>query len=194
MRQELNYCQRCGHALADKSIEDKPRRYCPACGYVAFLDPKVAAAVLALTNGKLVMVKRGVEPALGRWAFPSGFVDRGESVEDAIESFRKDQNVEDLQTAIKEASDEVRGAGEDYTESAQNIEEGMGHESEQSEEFTSAAGELENKAEQMDSSTDELQDFDSWDGNEEGEGHGRNQWVADQIAKIDDCTDIDPGI
>ena len=83
MRQELNYCQRCGHTLAEKSIENKPRRYCPACGYVAFLDPKVAAAVLALTNGKLVMVKRGVEPSLGRWAFPSGFVDRGESVEDA---------------------------------------------------------------------------------------------------------------
>jgi ADP-ribose pyrophosphatase YjhB (NUDIX family) len=29
------------------------------------------------------MVRRGVEPALGRWAFPSGYVDRGEAVEDA---------------------------------------------------------------------------------------------------------------
>lgn len=34
-------------------------------------------------DGKLLMVRRGVEPQLGRWAFPSGYVDRGESVESA---------------------------------------------------------------------------------------------------------------
>ena len=83
MTDGVNYCQRCGHRLAEKSIESKPRLYCPDCGHIAFLDPKVAAAVLVMMEGRIVMVKRGVEPAMGRWAFPSGFVDRGESVEDA---------------------------------------------------------------------------------------------------------------
>jgi ADP-ribose pyrophosphatase YjhB (NUDIX family) len=80
---ELNYCQRCGRALADVTVDGKPRRGCPGCGLVVFLDPKIAAAVLALVGDKLVMIKRGVEPAIGRWSFPSGFVDRGEAVEHA---------------------------------------------------------------------------------------------------------------
>ena len=48
-----------------------------------FLDPKVAAVVLVLRDGDLVLVRRGIEPAMGRWSFPSGYVDRGEVVEDA---------------------------------------------------------------------------------------------------------------
>ena len=48
-----------------------------------FEDPKLAAVTLIACDGKLVLVRRGVEPHLGRWSFPSGFVDRGERVEDA---------------------------------------------------------------------------------------------------------------
>ena len=78
-----NFCQRCGHALAERDVEGKRRPYCPACGYVAFLDPKVAAVVLATKDGKLVLVRRDIEPAIGEWSLPSGYVDRGEAVEDA---------------------------------------------------------------------------------------------------------------
>ena len=81
MQEQPNFCQRCGGALAEKEIESRVRRYCPACGFVVFLDPKVAAAVLVEVDGRLVMVKRGIEPAIGRWAFPSGYVDRGEALE-----------------------------------------------------------------------------------------------------------------
>ncbi len=83
MTEEMRFCQACGHELGDRLVDGKPRRHCGGCGRTAFLDPKVAAALLALVDGKLALVKRGIEPALGRWAFPSGFVDRGESVEDA---------------------------------------------------------------------------------------------------------------
>lgn len=68
--------------MVDKAVERKTRRACLACGFIAFQDPKVAAAVLVLLDGGLVLVKRGVEPARGRWAFPSGYIDRGESIED----------------------------------------------------------------------------------------------------------------
>jgi|AP45_3_1055517.scaffolds.fasta_scaffold100079_1 ADP-ribose pyrophosphatase YjhB (NUDIX family) len=81
--EEIKFCQRCGHGLAEKQVERRARPYCPDCGHVVFLDPKVAAVVLVSADGKLVMVRRGIEPALGRWSFPSGYVDRGEVVEDA---------------------------------------------------------------------------------------------------------------
>lgn len=83
LRQDVNFCQRCGHGLAEKAVEGKTRAYCPECGFIVFLDPKVAAAVLVETEGKLVLVRRGIEPAIGRWSFPSGYVDRGETVEHA---------------------------------------------------------------------------------------------------------------
>ena len=83
VQQQINFCQRCGHALAEKEIEGRARHYCPACSFVVFLDPKVAAAVLVEVDGRLVLVRRGIEPAMGRWAFPSGYVDRGEALEEA---------------------------------------------------------------------------------------------------------------
>ena len=59
------------------------------------MDPKVAAVVLALVDGKLVLVRRGIEPELGRWAFPSGFVDRGEAVEDAaVREFKEETGLD----------------------------------------------------------------------------------------------------
>ena len=83
MTQDIKYCQRCGHALGRREIENRDRPYCPSCGYVVFLDPKLAAVVLVRRNGGLVLVRRAIEPAIGRWSFPSGYVDRGEVVEDA---------------------------------------------------------------------------------------------------------------
>ena len=80
---EVTYCQRCGHRLAARQVHDHTRPHCPSCGYVVFLDPKLAAVVLANVDGKLVLVRRAMEPAIGRWSFPAGYVDRGEAVEDA---------------------------------------------------------------------------------------------------------------
>lgn len=83
MLQDTRFCQRCGHELAERTIEAKLRAYCPDCGFVVFLDPKVAAVVLMEIDGKLVLVRRANEPGIGLWSFPSGYVDRGEAVEDA---------------------------------------------------------------------------------------------------------------
>lgn len=83
MLDDFKFCQRCGEQLSEKHIEGLKRRYCPHCGFIVFLDPKVAAVVLVGTDEGLLMVQRGVEPEMGKWAFPSGYVDRGEVVESA---------------------------------------------------------------------------------------------------------------
>jgi ADP-ribose pyrophosphatase YjhB (NUDIX family) len=50
---------------------------------VRFHDPKLAAGVVVEHEGRLLLIRRNHEPALGRWSFPSGFVDAGEVVEEA---------------------------------------------------------------------------------------------------------------
>jgi ADP-ribose pyrophosphatase YjhB (NUDIX family) len=62
---------------------DPPRLVCERCEHVLYLDPKVAAGTLFSVDGRLVLLKRGIEPAYGKWVFPGGFVDRGETVADA---------------------------------------------------------------------------------------------------------------
>ena len=80
---DVSYCARCGHALVVQELHGRPRPRCPSCGHIVFLEPKLAAVVLVAIDGKLVLVRRANEPALGEWSFPSGYVDRGEAVEDA---------------------------------------------------------------------------------------------------------------
>ena len=83
MTDDIRFCHRCGGRLAPITVHDGVRPTCQDCGHVIFLDPKLAAVVLVSMEGGLVLVKRDIEPAIGRWSFPSGYVDRGETVEEA---------------------------------------------------------------------------------------------------------------
>jgi ADP-ribose pyrophosphatase YjhB (NUDIX family) len=52
-----------------------------SCGFVFYLDPKIAVgAVIRMTDGRIVLVKRAIEPGYGKWVFPGGYVDRGEEI------------------------------------------------------------------------------------------------------------------
>ncbi len=75
------FCVRCGAALAPAEGRQPPR--CLRCGHLAYPDPKVATGVLVEREGRLLLVRRNHEPAMGRWSFPSGYVDAGELVEAA---------------------------------------------------------------------------------------------------------------
>lgn len=80
---EMNYCPRCGHPLTDAFRYGKVRRVCESCGFVHFRDPKVAAVVLVTENGRVLMVKRAVDPQGGKWALPAGYIDYGEDPREA---------------------------------------------------------------------------------------------------------------
>lgn len=67
----------------EKEFEGSLKPTCPSCGFVVFLDPKVAVVVLVTMNNQLVLIKRGTVPHIGEWSFPGGYVDRGEPVENA---------------------------------------------------------------------------------------------------------------
>jgi ADP-ribose pyrophosphatase YjhB (NUDIX family) len=78
------YCISCGARTAERLIEGRLRPVCVGCGQVAYLDPKLAVAVLIVRDGRVLLGKRGPgtrEP--GKWSFPAGFVERGETVERA---------------------------------------------------------------------------------------------------------------
>jgi 8-oxo-dGTP diphosphatase len=79
--EEARFCPRCG-GEADVAF---PRSLaCRSCGYRAYYNPKpVAATIPRAPDGRLWLLRRGFDPKAGRWTIPGGFVDLGESVEDA---------------------------------------------------------------------------------------------------------------
>jgi ADP-ribose pyrophosphatase YjhB (NUDIX family) len=78
---EARFCPRCGR---DAEVSFPQRIACPHCGYVAYYNPKpVAAAIPVDGDGRVVLLRRGFDPGRGRWTFPGGFVELGESVQDA---------------------------------------------------------------------------------------------------------------
>ncbi|MBW1918295.1 MAG: NUDIX hydrolase [Deltaproteobacteria bacterium] len=94
-REELyKFCPQCGGRLVKKLLKtlEPPRLVCSDCGFVFYLDPKLAAiAIIPLDDG-VVLLRRAIEPGYGLWVVPGGFVDLGERVED---------------TAVREVQEEV---------------------------------------------------------------------------------------
>src|SRR3990172_6093685 len=79
----VTFCQECGARLEQRSAFGKTRGVFPRCGHVYFDDPKVAVGVVIDHEGLIVLVRRGHEPQIGRWSFPSGYIDAGETLEGA---------------------------------------------------------------------------------------------------------------
>ncbi len=79
------FCPRCGNSLDLRVLKagEPARPVCRACAFVFFLDPKVAAGVVFTYDGGILLVQRAIHPSYGKWVFPGGYVDRGETLESA---------------------------------------------------------------------------------------------------------------
>jgi 8-oxo-dGTP diphosphatase len=82
---QINFCPRCGAAVALQDRFGKLHPVCPHCEWIHFDDPKVAAAVLVEQDGRILLVRRVNEPYRGLWTLPAGFVDAGEDPARAAE-------------------------------------------------------------------------------------------------------------
>jgi 8-oxo-dGTP diphosphatase len=78
---DYRFCPRCGGTLERRVIKagEPQRLVCNACGFVFYLDPKIAVGtIIRIDADRLVLVRRAIEPGYGKWVFPGGYVDRGE--------------------------------------------------------------------------------------------------------------------
>ena len=86
----MNFCKQCGEKVAQEIPENDTRlRYvCTSCTTIHYENPNIVAGVLPLivdSKGieKVLMCRRAIEPRYGLWTLPAGFMENGESVEEA---------------------------------------------------------------------------------------------------------------
>ncbi len=81
----FRFCPACGGGLETRKLRpsDPERFVCTACQRPLYIDPKLVACSIVEVGESIVLLRRGIQPQLGRWVMPGGFVDRGETVEAA---------------------------------------------------------------------------------------------------------------
>ena len=82
----LKYCSRCGGPLNFGFVdgENRERLGCANCGFIAYVNPRLVVLTIPVTDdGKVVLIRRGIEPGKGWWAQPGGFLEVDETVNEA---------------------------------------------------------------------------------------------------------------
>ena len=76
----MNYCSQCGARVELRVPEGDhvPRHVCPACGTIHYRNPKVIVGCIPEWEDRILMCRRAIEPRLGLWTFPAGFLELGE--------------------------------------------------------------------------------------------------------------------
>jgi 8-oxo-dGTP diphosphatase len=113
--QPLRYCSRCGAELGAREAFGRMRAACPACGFIVFVDPKVACGVIIAHDGRVLLVRRRKEPGRGMWCLPCGFAEADEPPEvTAVREVREETGLDVSIGRLLGAyhyTDDPRGAG-----------------------------------------------------------------------------------
>src|SRR5918993_254399 len=57
-----------------------PRFVCASCGEIHYQNPKIVVGCLPEWEGRVLLCRRAIEPRLGLWTLPAGFLENGETV------------------------------------------------------------------------------------------------------------------
>lgn len=77
------FCPICGARLERRFTEGRDREVCSSCGYVFYRNPVPAVGVVVSIDEQVVLVRRKFEPRAGCWGLPAGYMELGESAEEA---------------------------------------------------------------------------------------------------------------
>lgn len=86
LHKKIHYCSQCGADDVQMKVpsgDTHERPVCQQCGHIVYQNPTVIAGCIIEKGGQFLLGRRSIEPMLGKWSFPAGFMENGETVEQA---------------------------------------------------------------------------------------------------------------
>src|SRR5580698_3349656 len=62
--------------------DERERLVCTDCGHIDYQNPKVVVGTVVVSDGKILMCRRAIEPRRGFWTLPAGYLELGETLEE----------------------------------------------------------------------------------------------------------------
>ena len=84
--ENYKFCPQCSRPLGKHLVKvgDPEQLFCPRCGFIFYLDPKVVVVAMIPKDNGLVLVRQDRAHRRDSWVLPGGFVNLGESLEEAV--------------------------------------------------------------------------------------------------------------
>jgi ADP-ribose pyrophosphatase YjhB (NUDIX family) len=81
----INYCSSCGApvSLRVPAGDRLPRHICDSCGAIHYRNPRLVVGALPVWEDRVLLCRRAIEPRLGKWTLPAGFMENAETVAEA---------------------------------------------------------------------------------------------------------------
>nr|WP_293245473.1 NUDIX hydrolase [Panacagrimonas sp.] len=82
MMLEVKFCNVCGSSVEHRvpAGDHLPRHICPSCQHIQYFNPRIIVGCIPeWEDGRILMCRRNIEPRLGLWTFPAGFMELGET-------------------------------------------------------------------------------------------------------------------
>ena len=82
--------------LAVPDGDDRGRRMCTRCSFVDYVNPKIVAGSVVVKDGLILLCRRAIAPRIGFWTLPAGYMEEGESVEEAAAREAREEAMADI--------------------------------------------------------------------------------------------------
>lgn len=81
----MKYCSNCGQPVSTRipAGDNRLRAVCGECGTVHYVNPKLVVGCVPEFQGQILLCRRAIEPRLGFWTVPAGFMEIGETLAEA---------------------------------------------------------------------------------------------------------------
>jgi ADP-ribose pyrophosphatase YjhB (NUDIX family) len=81
----MNFCSQCGNPLSQQipAGDNRLRFVCPQCQTIHYQNPRIIAGCLPIWGEQVLLCRRAIEPRRGYWTLPAGFMENGETLEQA---------------------------------------------------------------------------------------------------------------
>jgi len=85
LRTSFKHCKNCGASVVLRIPDDgdtRTRAVCPQCHTIHYENPLNVVGTVPVYGDLVLLCKRNIEPRLGKWTLPAGFMELGETLAD----------------------------------------------------------------------------------------------------------------